>query len=106
MGLLTYSAPVEAGPEPSESPTIVTLPPTAAPPTQTPAPSGSTAPSPTPEATFPADRVATRIVISALGIDLPIVRPESDSAYPYCDVAMFIQELGQPGEGMATYLYA
>jgi hypothetical protein len=45
-------------------------------------------------------------VVSALGIDLPIVRPASDAQYPLCDVAMFIQDLGQPGFGRATYLYA
>jgi hypothetical protein len=45
-------------------------------------------------------------VISALGVDLPVVKPDSNSAYPLCDVAMYIQELGQPGLGRATYLYA
>ncbi|HEX5589898.1 MAG TPA: hypothetical protein VFX65_06380 [Candidatus Limnocylindrales bacterium] len=105
-GLLTYTAPVEAGPEPSEPPTIVTLPPTEAP-SDTPPPgtSGPTA-SPTAAPTVPADRVATRVVVSALGIDLPIVKPASDSQYPLCDVAMYIQQLGQPGFGRATYLYA
>lgn len=102
-GLLTYTVPVEAGPEPSESPTIVTLPPTPEP-SVTPTP--SVAPAGTPEATVPADRTATRVVIAALGIDLPVVRPDSDSAYPWCDVAMFIKDLGQPGFGRATYLYA
>lgn len=101
-GLLTYTAPVEAGPEPSQSPTIVTLAPTVAPSfTATPV---TVTPSPAP--TPPADRVATRVVIKDLGIDLPVVRPSDTSAYPLCDVAMFIQELGQPGFGRATYLYA
>lgn len=106
-GLLTYTVPVEAGPEPIESPTIVTLAPTAEPPAS-PGPSlgPSGGPSATPSATFPADRVATRVVIAALGIDLPIVKPASDSDYPLCDVAMYIQELGQPGSGRATYIYA
>jgi len=102
-GLLTYTAPVEAGPEPSEAPTIVTAPPTVAP-SATPRPSDG--PSAEPTATFPADRVATRVVVAALGIDLPIVKPASNSAYPWCDVAMYIQELGQPGAGRAMYLYA
>jgi hypothetical protein len=102
-GLLTYTAPVEAGPEPSETPIIVTLPPTATP-SITPSP--SIGPSATPAPTVPADRVGTRVVVSALGIDLPIVRPASDAQYPLCDVAMFIQDLGQPGFGRATYLYA
>jgi hypothetical protein len=106
-GLLTYTAPVEAGPEPSEPPTIVTLAPTIEP-SITPRPSveSSVEPSVTPLPTVPADRVGTRVVVSALGIDLPIVRPASDSQYPLCDVAMFIQDLGQPGFGRATYLYA
>ncbi len=102
-GLLTYTAPVEAGPEPSQVPTIVTLAPTEAP-SLTPAPSGI---GPGPSPTFPADRVATRVVIAQLGIDLPVVKPPSDTAYPLCDVAMYLQApLGQPGQGRATYLYA
>ena len=60
-----------------------------------------------PSPTIPADRVATRIRIAALGIDLPIVKPQKDpTAYPYCNVAMYLPVLGQPGEGHATYLYA
>ena len=102
-GLLTYTAPVEAGPEPSETPIIVTIPPTTAP-SITPRP--SIEPSATPTPTVPADRVGTRVVVSALSIDLPIVRPANDAQYPLCDVAMFIQDLGQPGFGRATYLYA
>jgi hypothetical protein len=102
-GLLTYTAPVEAGPEPSQVPTIVTAPPTTTP-SITPRPSDEPSAAPTP--TFPADRVATRVVVAALGIDLPIVKPASNSAYPLCDVAMYIQELGQPGAGRAIYLYA
>ena len=70
-----------------------------------PVPISTTSPpaSPTPNP----DRVATRVVVSALGIDLPVVKPRgSSTTYPACDVAMFIQELGQPGAGRATYLYA
>ena len=53
------------------------------------------------------DRVATRVVVPSLGIDLPVITPPGDeTTYPPCDVAMFIQELGQPGQGRATYLYA
>lgn len=55
----------------------------------------------------PADRVATRVRIAALGIDLPVVAPPAgDNAYPYCNVAMYLPDLGQPGQGRATYLYA
>ncbi|HEX4897024.1 MAG TPA: hypothetical protein VFV53_01545 [Candidatus Limnocylindrales bacterium] len=101
-GLLTYTTPVEAGPEPSETPTIVTLPPTAEP-SLTPRPTSG--PTDTPVPTVPADRVATRVVVAALGIDLPVVR-QPDPAYPACDVAMYHEALGQPGQGRATYLYA
>jgi hypothetical protein len=105
-GLITYTAPVEAGPDPIETPTIVTLPPTAAP-SRTPRPSlaPSETPTDTPTPTVPADRVATRIVVAALGIDLPVVR-QPDPQYPACDVAMYHDALGQPGFGRATYLYA
>jgi hypothetical protein len=53
------------------------------------------------------NRVATRIVIEALGIDLPVIKPRgTSSTYPLCNVAMYIQELHQPGSGKATYIYA
>ena len=44
--------------------------------------------------------------VAALDIDLPVVKPPAVDAYPLCDVAEYIQQLGQPGEGRATYLYA
>jgi hypothetical protein len=105
VGLFSYTTPVDAGPLGSGEPTaavvqtspapLITLPPI------------GTAPPPTASPTFPADRVATRVRIRALDIDLPIVKPPSGTnTYPLCDVAMYIQELGQPGEGGATYLYA
>ena len=103
-GLLTYTTPVEAGPESSQAPTIVTLAPTQTP-SATPT-TGEATPSPLPSPTPPADRLATRLVVEDLGIDLPIIRPPDTSSYPLCDVAMFIQDLGQPGFGRATYLYA
>jgi hypothetical protein len=109
-GLLSYTTPVAAEPAasalpsaapsgvPSARPTpapLITLPPlaSAAPPSASP--------------TAPADRVATRVRIAALDVDLPVIKPRGGSnAYPLCDVAMYIQELGQPGQGRATYLYA
>ena len=52
-------------------------------------------------------RVATRIVIPALNIDLPIVKPPGGSTtYPLCNVAMYLQNLSQPGLPGATYIYA
>jgi hypothetical protein len=103
-GLLSYSAPVEAAPGPTDLPTIVAVSPSPTVPLPTfPPASGSTSPSPS----APADRVATRVVIPALKIDLPIVKPSGGSStYPQCNVAMYIKELHQPGQGGATYLYA
>ena len=56
--------------------------------------------------------IATRVVVPALGIDLPIIR--GNDGYPYCNVAMYLSTskkadkdvFGQPGEGRATYLYS
>lgn len=56
---------------------------------------------------FPPGRVATRVVIRRLGIDLPVMLQTEDyGIYPLCDVAMYIPQLGQPGQGRATYIYA
>ena len=85
-GLLTYTNPVDAGPsaggsaspdaslEPSPS-TLISLPPLGS------APSRRVSPS------APADRVATRVRIAALGIDLPVIAP-ANGALPLCNVAM------------------
>jgi hypothetical protein len=56
-------------------------------------------------------RVATRVVIPALGIDLPIVKPPgstSNGGYPYCNVAMYLDlpQFRQPGEGGVSYIFA
>lgn len=57
--------------------------------------------------TFPPDRVATRVVIRRLGIDLPIMlQTDNYGIYPLCDVALYHPLLGQPGQGRATYIYA
>lgn len=58
------------------------------------------------EPSFPPDRVATRLVIRRLGIDLPVMlQTDNYGIYPLCDVALYLP-LGQPGQGRATYLYA
>jgi hypothetical protein len=64
---------------------------------------------PTIQPTFPPDRVATRIVIPRLDIDLPIVlQADYNPDYPVCDVAMYFDNpaFGHPGSGRATYIYA
>ena len=106
-GLMTYTEPVPPGGAPTSSPPpsptavavatpspLITLPPLG---TATPAP-------PTAVPTPPADRVATRVRIKALDIDLPVIK--GPNGYPPCNVAMYLKELSQPGFGKATYLYA
>jgi hypothetical protein len=109
-GLLSYSGQVSAAVDPSISaaPTIVSADPGASlsfpslPPIDA-SPSTTGLPPASPNAT----RVATRVVVEALGIDLPIIKPRGTSTtYPQCNVALYIQELSQPGSGRATYLYA
>ena len=109
-GLLSYTTPVDtAGLD--ETPMIIEASPTPLPSGGSISP-GSASPSikPTPTATptFPKGRVATRVVIPGLHIDLPVVKPGSSSAYPLCDVAQYLKadRLGQPGQGRATYIYA
>jgi hypothetical protein len=104
-GLLSLTGGVTADSMPSESSVVVTAPPTATPLITLPplASDGLPTASPAP----PADRVVTRVRIAALGIDLPVVAPADDpNAFPYCDVAMYKAELGQPGQGHKIYLYA
>jgi len=130
-GLLSYADPATAGaaPSASEEAVVETLSPSDEPsfeisPSPEPSvePSGSTDPSPTPEGTTPASivpeitprpgrAVATRVVVPALRIDLPVIK--GNDGYPYCNVAMYLHTsnsaskdaFGQPGEGRATYLY-
>lgn len=107
-GLLSVTSPVTADPLPSVSPSPpASLAPTATPlitfpplPSRTPSSAPSASPSP------PADRVATRVRVAALGIDLPVVPPGGPDEYPLCNVAQYFGSLGRPGLGQATYLYA
>ena len=107
-GLLTYSVPV--APARSSEPPPTPVPSEAVVPTPSPLitlpPIGSATPAPTPSATPapPADRVATRIRIRGLDIDLAVVK--GNTGYPFCNVAMYLPLLSQPGFGKATYLYA
>ena len=107
-GLMSMTNPVTADPLASPSPSarsaaastpesLITLPPL-----------GSGGPPPSVVPSFPADRVATRVRIRALRIDLPVIKPGAATQHPLCDVAMYYADpsLGQPGQGRATYLYA
>lgn len=114
-GLLSYTGPVVAGPEPSTSAVLPSdgggspLPASPVPRSSAPLitlpPLG---PSPSGTAVAAARRLATRIVIPALGIDLPVIR-QPDPTYPACNVAMYatgIAGFGQPGQGRIVYIYA
>lgn len=99
-GLLNYGSPAQAGrdvaaasPSPLESFVLPSLPPIDA----------SITPSVAPPS---ADRVATRVVIRSLGIDLPVIAPPA--GYPPCNVALSFQDprLGQPGSDRPVYIYA
>jgi hypothetical protein len=99
-GLLSYTQPVAAAPVSSLGPAsssgpagLQTLEPLA-----TLAPSASAA---------AVNRVATRVVVPALAIDLPVIKqPGTADSFPPCNVAMYITQLHQPGQAGATYLYA
>ena len=107
-GLLTYGTPAQAV-APSPSP-VASFVPSASPtllPFPTPGAPAAASASPA------AARVATRVVVPALRIDLPVVRPPNDpQAFPYCNVAEYLQAsagapwLSQPGSPGTTYLFA
>jgi sortase (surface protein transpeptidase) len=109
-GLLSYTSPVETA-DVDETPIVVEASPSPSQPVPSTSPSGSVPPG-SPSATpapskFPKGRVATRVVIPGLRIDLPVVKPPGNSTtYPLCDVAMYLRDLYQPGQGRATYIYA
>ena len=55
--------------------------------------------------------VATRVVVAAYGIDLPVIAGDvevegNDPGHPLCDVAQYLIGYRQPGEPGTTYLYA
>jgi hypothetical protein len=47
---------------------------------------------------------ATRVAVSGLPIDLPVIR--GTSSYPLCRVAMYLPRVAQPREPGITFLYA
>ena len=105
-GLLQYGNAAQAGPVaggptpgPSGAPSFGAA---SLPPLETSTP-GSLPPTASPDP----GRLATRVVVEALGIDLPVIA-QPNPAYPSCNVAMYLEHplLGQPGQGKATYLYA
>jgi hypothetical protein len=102
-GLLTYTGAVEPSVPPDASEVIVASspPPSIALPTIP--PPGT--PAPTPSPTIAADRVATRVVVPALKIDLPVIEGPPEKVL--CNVAMYVEAPGlvQPGFPGSVYLY-
>ena len=47
---------------------------------------------------------ATRVAVSGIGIDLPVIR--GPSSYPPCRVAMYLASVAQPREPGVTFIYA
>jgi hypothetical protein len=98
-GLMTVLDPSAAQAEIEASPSVAAASPT---------PSPSIAASPSPSGS-PEPSVASRVVVPALRIDLPIVAQSfgpGKGAYPLCDVAQYLEIFGQPSELGTTYLYA
>ncbi len=103
-GLLTYQEPPRAA---SLAPAATVAPSERPAPTLLPIPSLAPAGTPAPSSSPVSERVATRVVVPALRIDLPVVKPPNDpDHFPYCDVAEYLPQLSRPGYPGTTYLYA
>ncbi len=98
-GLISLTGPVEAGPGASPGLTGGAV---ASPSLR---PASSVPPTVDPSSTIPSERVATRVRVAALGIDLPVIAQPDPTVVP-CGVAMYLGEMRQPGANRATYLYA
>jgi hypothetical protein len=95
-GLLSYTQETEAAPVVRAIPTYDALPSSEA--EATPAVGGLPP--------FDPSRVATRIAIPRLGIDLPVMlQTPGYGTYPLCDVALYRPDFGQPGSGRPTFIY-
>jgi Sortase domain len=116
-GLLAWTDPKAIGstgspspsPEATASPVAIATPaPTLAPiPSIGPAGSATAMPAPSTVPTpSPRTAVATRVVVPALDIDLPVVKAPDNESFPYCDVAEYSAWSSQPGQGGAVFLYA
>jgi len=102
-GLLSYIPPVTAEPAPTRPPATASPSAAATPSALITLPPLGSLPPPSASPSADPDRVATRVRVAAMDIDMPIV--EGPAGYPFCDVAMYLKELKQPGQGGATYLF-
>jgi hypothetical protein len=96
-GLITLTGPVEADPGGSPGPSGAVA--------SSPSPASSVPASVDPSPTVPPERVATRVRVAALGIDLQVIAQPDPTIVP-CGVAMYLGDMRQPGANRATYLYA
>ncbi|HEX8939459.1 MAG TPA: sortase [Candidatus Limnocylindrales bacterium] len=104
-GLLGYTGPAAAGDAPGSSPAAPTVLPL------TPTPSAASTPSASPTASgspspSAGGRHASRVVVPALAIDLPVVASPPNETFPWCDVAEYQPQYSQPGEPGTTFIYA
>jgi hypothetical protein len=108
-GLMTAVDPAAAQAELEASPSVAVAtatPAASASPSHGPTPSIEASPSPSGS---PGPAIASRVVVPAMNIDLPIVAQSfgpGKGAYPLCDVAQYLEVFGQPSEPGTTYLYA
>lgn len=83
------------------------LPPTTLPgPTSVPPTTGPTSAPEPPDVLVPVktgNSRPTRLVIKALGIDLPVIK--GNTSYPYCNVAQYLPDFVNPGQPGTTYMY-
>jgi hypothetical protein len=114
-GLLAWSDPKAIGAIPSPMPSVPPATPVASPtavPTLPPLPSlGPASPSVGPEVTLlptptPRNAASTRVVVPALGIDLPVIAAPPDETFPFCDVAESSNSFKQPGQEGPVFIYA
>lgn len=127
-GLLSYTAPIAVGdfggigggtggtggpsavlsPSASRTQTGIAI---ADPTRPRPTPRASRPPGPTPTPSPSGDPpVASRVVVPALDIDLPVVSGDlavagNEGGYPLCDVSQYLTYFAQPGVVGTTYLY-
>jgi hypothetical protein len=118
-GLFAYVMPLGAAATPPSAPPVggagsPSVPSSLGPPvTPTASPGGSpSASAVTPASPAASDAVATRVVIPALKIDLPVVPPRPNETFPLCGVAEYWLGPGgtptyvQPGQPGTAYLFA
>ena len=111
-GLLSYLSPTETGALPSPTPSASPSASPSARPTSRPTPEASASASESPTPVPTPNALGTRVVVPALGIDLPIVAgdlqvPGNEGNYPLCDVAQYLTDpvFVRPGQAGTTYLY-